>query len=166
MAKGLLVGLTLLVLLAAGWTWTHRRPAPEPAAVAPPRHHEHRPPHGGTPVVLGDEIYHLELVEDPVQGSLRAYVLDGEMERFIRISAAAIDLKATVDGRRETLKMNAVADSATGERVGDTSLLEGRAPWLKGVTRFQGSIPAIEIRGQRFTGVTFQFPEGNDRDAP
>ena len=25
---------------------------------------------------------------------------------------------------------------------------------------------AAEIRGQRFTGVTFLFPEGNDRDAP
>lgn len=166
MAKTLLVGLAFLVLLAGGWTWTHRRQAPGPAAAAPPRHHEHRPPHGGTPVVLGDESYHLELVVDPVQGSLRVYVLDGEMERFIRISAAAIDLKATVAGRRDTLKLKAVADSATGERVGDTSLLEGRAPWLKGVTRFQGTIPAIEIRGQRFTSVTFGFPEGNDRDAP
>ena len=36
-----------------------------------PRPHVPHPPHGGTPVVVGDEAFHLELVRDPVEGMLR-----------------------------------------------------------------------------------------------
>ena len=48
------------------------------------------PPHGGTPVVLGNEAYHLELVVDAASGTLQVYVLDGEMENFVRVSAPSI----------------------------------------------------------------------------
>ena len=79
--------------------------------------HEHRAPHGGTPVVLGDESYHLELVRDADAGKLTAYVLDGEMDNFIRLRAPAIEIVATVAGEKRPLALAAVANSATGETI-------------------------------------------------
>lgn len=139
---------------------------PEPATTAAkPAKHEHHPPHGGTPVVLGDEAYHLELVRDAEAGKLSVYVLDGEMENFIRIAAPSIRIDAMVGGAKQTLTLAAVANSATGEKVGNTSLFEVQADWLKTTADFDGAIPAIEVRGTNFTDVKFNFPKGNDHDA-
>src|SRR5476649_997646 len=96
--------------------------ASAPTADAKPAKHEHHPPHGGTPVVLGAEIYHLEFVLDPANGQLSAYVLDGEMENFLRIAAPSFEVVATVGGVKQTLFLSAVANYATGEKTGDTSL--------------------------------------------
>src|SRR5687767_6368799 len=79
------------------------------------RAHEHKAPHNGTPVVLGAETYHLELVLDSSAGKLRAYVLDAEMENYIRLTSPSFEVIATVAGAKQTLAFNAVADSATGE---------------------------------------------------
>ena len=59
-------------------------PAPEPEGG-----HEHVAPHGGALVELGEELAHLELVHDPTTGTLTAYVLDGEAEQAVRVSASA-----------------------------------------------------------------------------
>lgn len=128
-----------------------------------PAKHEHHPPHGGTPVVLGEEIYHLELVRGD-DGRLSLYVLDGEMENFVRIAAPSITLNVTLNGATRSLQFNAVANSATGETVGDTSLFEARADWLTTTANFDAVIPRLEIRGTTFTNVSFNFPRGNDRD--
>ncbi len=152
-----LVVLAFLLVTAAC-----SRPAASPAATAP--RHEHHPPHGGTPVVLGAELYHLELVRDPVDGRLRAYVLDGELENFIRIAAPTLDLSVTVAGQSHPLGLSAVANPATGESVGDTSCFEGQADWLKTTPTFDAVLARVEIRGTTFTAVAFNFPAGNDRD--
>ncbi len=138
-----------------------RQPAASPAASA---RHEHHAPHGGTPVVLGAELYHLELVRDAADGRLRAYVLDGELENFIRIAAPAIELTATVDGQPRPLVLAAVANPATGETVGDTSCFEGQADWLRTTPAFDAVLVRLEVRGNTFTTVAFNFPRGNDRD--
>ena len=39
--------------------------------------HEHIPPHHGTPVVLGNEEYHVELVLDAPAGKRQELVMDG-----------------------------------------------------------------------------------------
>ena len=135
-----------------------QRPAP---AIAK---HEHHPPHGGTPVVLGHEIYHLEFVLDPAQGTLSAYVLDGEMENFIRVAAPSFELVATVGGVPRKLFLSAVPNMATGESIGNTSLFETSADWLKTTKEFDAVITSLEVRGTTFTGVAFNFPKGNDRD--
>ena len=80
--------------------------------------HEHHPPHHGTPVVLGDEEYHIELVRDAAAGKLSAFVLDGELENFIRIQPESFAVTAKISGRDETLTLKAVANSATGEKIG------------------------------------------------
>ena len=135
-----------------------------PAVVsAVPAKHEHHAPHGGTPVVLGDEVYHLELVLDPDSGKLQAYVLDGEMENFIRSAMPTFEVIASVSGEKRPLIFKAIADAATGEKVGDTALFEAQADWLKSAKTFDGVVTEIAIRGSTFSGVKFNFPNGNDR---
>jgi hypothetical protein len=137
---------------------------PATPAAAPAAKHEHHAPHGGTPVVLGAEIYHLELVLDPAAGKLSAFVLDGEMENFIRVKQPSFEVVATAGGASHTLAFRAVADSATGETVGDTALFEASADWLKSAKNFAGILTSLDVRGTVFTGVAFNFPKGNDQD--
>ena len=134
------------------------------AADAKPAKHEHHPPHGGTPVVLGDEVYHVELVLDAAAGKLQAYVLDGEMENFIRSSVPSFEIVAMINGEEKTLVLHAVPNPATGETVGDTSLFETQADWLKTTKTFDAVVPSIIIRGTKFSDVDFNFPQGNDKD--
>jgi hypothetical protein len=129
-----------------------------------PRPHQHHPPHGGTPVVLGDEAFHLELVRDPGAGTLRAYLLDGEMEAFVRIPATRLTLDVEREGGKATLDLLPVADLATGETVGSTSLFEVQADWLKTTDHFKGVFREVRVQDQTFKTVTFAFPEGNDED--
>lgn len=155
--------LALLLAAALLTGGCSKAPPPAPAAANPP-HHEHKPPHGGTPVVLGDEAYHLELVLDPAVGKLQAYVFDGEMENFIRSAVPSFDIDARVHGATEKLALKAVANEATGEKVGDSAVFEVEADWLKSTPEFDGVIEKITIRGTTFSGVKFNFPKGNDQD--
>jgi hypothetical protein len=151
------IGLFLPLALVTGCN--------KPAAMSSgPHKHEHHPPHGGVPVVLGDEVYHVELVLDAATGTLQAYIFDGELENFIRSSVPSIRIDATVNGAPQTLVLNAVANPATGETVGDTSLFETRADWLKSAREFDASLKSITVRGTTFTDVKFNYPKGNDTD--
>lgn len=153
-------GLALALAAAMVAAGCSRTPAPE----APPHRHEHHPPHGGTPVVLGDEAYHLELVRDPEAGILQAYLLDGEMENFVRSAMPSIEIVARAGGAERTLVLQAVPNPATGETVGDTSLFQARADWLRTTPEFDGTIKGVTVRGSTFSGVAFNFPKGNDTD--
>ena len=157
-----LLSLLLLapLLFAAGCS----RSAPAASVSGTPPKHEHKPPHGGTPVVLGAEVYHLELVRDAASGRLAAYVFDGELENFIRSAAPSIVIVATVRGVPQTLVLAAVPNPATGETVGDTALFETQADWLKTTAEFDAVLQSIAIRGTTFSNVKFNFPRGNDAD--
>jgi hypothetical protein len=133
-------------------------------ASATPRRHVHQAPHGGTPVVLGDEAYHLEFVRDATTGTLQAYVFDGELENFIRSSMLSFDIVTTINGTPQTLTLKAVPNPATGETVGDTSLFEAQADWLKTNPSFDAVLKSLTIRGTTFSGVPFNFPKGNDEN--
>jgi hypothetical protein len=128
----------------------------------PPPAHHHHPPHGGTPVVLGNEDYHVELVLDSATGRLQAYVLDGEMEDFVRSPARSIVVTATVGGVSREVTLAAVPNPATGETVGDTALFEGRADWLTTARDFDGVLRGVTVRGTTYPDVKFNFPRGND----
>lgn len=129
-----------------------------------PYKHVHHPPHSGIPVVLGDEVYHLELVLNAGTGTLQVYVLDGEMEAFIRSSVPSIEITAVVNGTPQTLVLKAVANPATGETIGDTSLFEAQADWLKITKEFDAVLKSITVRGTTFSAVKFNYPKGNDTD--
>ncbi len=156
--------LVLLLLVPVVLLTGCAKSAPASAAVPPSAKHEHHPPHGGTPVVLGDNAYHVELVLEAGTGKLSAYVLDGDMENFIRSAVPSFEISVLVNGEMKALTLRAVANPATGETVGDSSLFEAQADWLKTTKTFDGVIKSLAIRGTTFTDVDFDFPEGNDKD--
>lgn len=125
--------------------------------------HEHTAPHGGTLVVLGDEFAHLELVLDAETGKLTAYVLDGEAENPIRLEQEEIEMKIGAGGKDYlALKLKAVPSVLTGETAGDSSEFSVQSDRLKGIERFGAVITSITIKGKKFEGVEFGFPEGNE----
>lgn len=134
------------------------------AADAAPAKHEDHPPHGGTPVVLGDEQFHLELVRDAATGTLSGYVLDDEMEEFVRIAAPSLVLDVRRGGKTQRLVLSPVADLATGETVGNTSLYQGQADWLRTEGHFDATLEPVTIQGSAFGPTPFNFPSGNDRN--
>ena len=119
--------------------------------------HTHRAPHGGTLVEIGQHAYNVELVRDAAAGKLTAYVLDGHAENFIRVTMPSFELIAITGGERKPLTMRAVANTATGETVGDTSQFEAQADWLKTTGEFPGLIPSIAIRGTKFDNFALQM---------
>lgn len=124
--------------------------------------HEHKPPHGGTPVELGEEEYHVELVRDAAAGKMQAFIFDGELESFVRIPAASFTIGASVAGKEESLVFQAVPNAATGETVGDTALFEARADWLKTTPEFDAVLKEITVRAKTYTNIAFNFPRGTD----
>ena len=153
-----------LALSAALMAGCGKKESEAPPAAA--HKHEHKPPHGGTPVVLGKEEFHLELVLDPASGVLQAFVFDGELENFVRIDAASFEIVAKPAGKEETLVFKPVANGATGEKAGDTALFEARADWLKTTAAFDAVLRELTVRSHKYQGVAFNFPKGNDTDEP
>jgi hypothetical protein len=154
--------LTLLLLFPVLLLGACGQSEPVKTAATAPKAHEHKAPHGGTAVELGEEAFHLELVKEDT-GKLSAYVLDGEMENFIRIASPTFEIAATVAGQSQTLVFRAVASTATGETVGNTSHFEAEAAWLKSTPIFDGVLTRLEVKGAVFTAVAFSFPKGNDK---
>ena len=111
---------------------------------------------------MGEEEYHVEFVCDPATGKLRAFVMDGELESFIRIAAPSLEVAAQVADKEETLTFQPVANNATGEKVGDTSLFEAQADWLKRATNFDAVLKEITVRTKTYTNISFNFPKGSD----
>ena len=122
--------------------------------------HAHAAPHGGTLIELGEHAFNVELVRDAATGKLTAYLLDGHAENFVRVSAPSFEITATVAGAKKTLTLVAVANAATGEKVGATSQFEATADWLKTTAGFNGVITALTIRDNAFKGVAFTFTQG------
>lgn len=127
-------------------------------------HHEHVAPHGGTLVVFGDEFAHIEFVLDQTTGELTGYVLDGEAEKSVRLSQKTIELKVHREDVESdfTLQLSAIANVLTGETEGDTSQFEAQSDALRGASEFHAEIVSIEVMGQMFTHIDFEFPEGNE----
>ncbi len=150
MKKSLLSVVALLALLALVGCAKHDSPSAGGG-------HVHQAPHGGKLVELGQHAYNVELVRDTATGTLTAYLLDGHAENFIRIAAPAIEVTAFSGGQNRTLALQAVANTVTGETVGNTSQFEAQADWLKSGGELNGEISATEIRGTRFGPAAFQL---------
>lgn len=126
--------------------------------------HAHEAPHGGTLVVLGDELAHVEFVLVSESGELTAYVLDRDAKNGIRLAQPDITLKITRGFKEFEVKLTAQAVELTGETVGDTSTYKGQHDELKGATDFEVNMAAIQIKGIDFADTAFPFPEGNEQD--
>jgi hypothetical protein len=152
--------MLLAPALVAGLGGCSKAPevAPDPAGV---QVHHHHAPHGGTVVVLGQNEYHVELVVDDAIGGLQAYILDDDLENFVRSTSASITFEATAHGSTHEVTLAAVANSETGETVGDTALFSGGAEWLKATPQFDGMLKSIAVRGTTYSDVKFNFPKGS-----
>lgn len=150
------IGWTAAVLVAGCGP---SAPAPVPAPGS--SHHKHLPPHGGTVVELGSEQHHLELVHEAGSDQIAAFVLDGEMENFIRISQPQFQVRV-MRPALGLLEFQAVERSATGERVGDTSEFAASAPWVKTNAVFDGTLSEIKIAGRTYRDISFNYPKGNE----
>ena len=150
-----MVGLVAMALGGSACNRSAATTTTKTTTPSPPQAH-------GTAVELGREEFHLELVLDPPAGRLTGYVLDGELEKFVRIAAPSLRLVARVKDTDQPLEMHAIASAATGETVGDTSQFEATADWLKTTTRFDARLPEIIIRGKTYRDVSFNFPKGNE----
>jgi len=119
--------------------------------------HAHTAPHGGILVELGEHAYNLELLRDPATGKLTVWVLDGHAENFVRIASPSIELVAMPAGQFTPVSLKAMANTVTGETVGNTSQFETQADWLKTAGEFAG-IVTVEIKGSKFEKISFVLP--------
>ena len=125
--------------------------------------HHHEPPHGGTVIRLGDESFHMEWVKDLEAGIMRCFIMDGHLEKFIRITQVSFDVSVhPADGPRLQWTFHAAENRATGEQVGDTSEFHAQLSALPNKNTFEGNILAVHISGQQFENVAFKYPEGNE----
>ncbi len=136
------------------------RPTP-PVAEGVITPHLHHSPHGGTAVELGKEEYHLELVHETGSPQMTAYILDGELEKFIRLPLAEFIIR--VKGQNsEMLRFQASGNPATGEKVGDTSEYIASSSWLTNHAEFDGVLVEIKIGTKTYQEVAFSYPKGNE----
>ncbi len=117
------------------------------SADTPDRHagHLHEPQNGGVPIAIGDDQFYLELVHEPGAALMSAYVFDGHMEDYVRLSQSSFEIKVTDPKPERVLSFHAVANRATGETEGTPALFQAESDWLKQLTRFDGVILSIEI---------------------
>ena len=116
-------------------------------------------PHAGTPVQVGDHGFHLELVHDPIDGKMLAYVLDGHMERAVEVPVTSFELIARAGGEEHRLMFTA-ATNAPNASAEKTSVFSAPAAALAKVNAFEGVIPTITLDGKTFEAVTFSYPKG------
>jgi hypothetical protein len=131
--------------------------------------HEHTAPHGGTLIVLGNEVAHVELVLDAESGQLTAYVLDGEAEQAVRIARSVLPLMIEVGEAGEEaslVPLHAVENPLTGEKLDDTSEFRGQSDLLIGREFFSATLTDITVKGFNFQDVMFSFPQGNETVLP
>ena len=124
-------------------------------------HEDHAPPHGGTPVVVAEDKFHLELVLDASAARMQAFVLDGHLENYVALTETNFLLLAKTGGREEQLTFHRAADPASGKVPEKSSVFEANAGWLKGVREFEGSFPSITLNGTTFSNISFSFPKGS-----
>ena len=95
----------------------HIKPA-DPGAHDHHHHHhdeEHKAPHGGTLVALGDHQYHAEIAWDETAKTITVYVLDGEAEKAVPIDAKEIVLAIGIGKNAETHKFTAKPQENDGD---------------------------------------------------
>lgn len=113
-------------------------------------------PHGGLLLDAGDDFAHVELVFDSTTGTLSAYILDGEAEEAVPMKQTTILVSLTQPAK--TLKLKALVSPLVGEKPGGTSSYSLTSPALRGLTQVKGVLVKIDINGQVFKNLAFQFP--------
>jgi hypothetical protein len=124
-------------------------------------HHVHTAPHGGELYELGPHGsgFNFELFLNET-GKLNLYVLDAHAENFVRIKQTQIEILFT-DSNRSSLSLEAVEDSATGEKVGDTSRFQSPGS-IHDLLPIQGFLKEISVGSKTYSEQPISF-SGNSK---
>ena len=119
--------------------------------------HVHEPLLGGQLMALGEHGsgYNLELLIDE-NNRFSVYILDAHAENFVRIEQESLQMNLS-DENTTSLILHAVADSATGETVGNTSHFKTKGTVEKFLP-LNGIIEMIEIGSKQYSEIEFFFP--------
>ncbi len=117
--------------------------------------HQHAAPHGGLLAEVGRHQFNVELVHNPVAGTLTLYTLDAHAENFVRTAMPSVELLVRAGQEARTVTLLPVANAATGETVGATSQYQADAAWLKGATGLTGTITRLDFNGAAFEQIPF-----------
>ena len=120
--------------------------------------HVHEPLLGGQLMALGEHGsgYNLELLIDE-KNHFSVYILDAHAENFVRIEQESLQMNLS-DENTTSLILHAVADSATGETVGNTSHFKTKGTVEKFLP-LNGIIEMIEIGSKQYSEIEFLFPD-------
>ena len=119
--------------------------------------HSHQPLRGGRLVEIGAHVAQVEIVHDPAAGTLAAYVMDGHASRAVRLPAKSLRVRIQVGGEEFAFDLKPVADTLTGDTVGDTSHFEISADLLERIRDFRGVIVELHVFDRVFRDVTFTY---------
>jgi hypothetical protein len=119
--------------------------------------HVHEPLLGGQLMALGEHGsgYNLELLIDE-NNRFSVYILDAHAENFVRIEQESLQVDLS-DGNTTSLILHAVADSATGETLGNTSHFQSKET-VENFLPLNGIIQTIEIGSKQYSEIEFFFP--------
>jgi hypothetical protein len=120
--------------------------------------HVHEPLLGGQLMALGEHGsgYNLELLIDE-NNRFSVYILDAHAENFVRIEQESLQVNLS-DENTTSLILHAVADSATGETIGNTSHFQSKETVEKFLP-IEGVIQMIEIGSKQYFEIDFAFPK-------
>ena len=123
--------------------------------------HHHEAPHGGILIELGDHFGLMEVLHDPIKGSVNAWFLDGCADNYVRLVKQKIKLvihgrflKKSVSGTIP-FELSPKANPLTGENKYSTSQYQLVHEQLKDVPRLKGMILNVTYKGHDFTNLTF-----------
>lgn len=116
---------------------------------------EHKAPHGGVLLEVGEEIAHLELVHDAKEGKATIYVLDGKAEKAVAIKDAPKINLMTADGAKQI-----VTKAVEPDKEGLASQFEAKDDALK-ADPLKGRI-AITIGEKKYNVELKEGEDGHD----
>ena len=123
--------------------------------------HIHQPLRGGVLMELGKHGsgYNLEILQNP-QDQLEIFILDAHAENYVRIAQPSIEL--TLSDSNQTMSLEAVADPATGEAVGNSALFRAESN-ISSKLPLQGTLRSLKIGSKTYTDQPFKF-SGNPQN--
>lgn len=155
-----LIALCLVLLLPAALA-AGCNGKPQPPATSGGGHGGHEPPPGWCGVAVGDHFAHLAVKTDPATGQIDVQIFDGHFEHPVRIKDASVTIRVKLPpGEFVDVQCAAVADTLSGETVGDSSTFRGQDDALKKLETFDAIFQGATIKGQEAPKVEFPYPKG------
>ena len=142
--------------------------------------HSHPPPRGGIMIELGDHEYQVEFKIQKDLDVFTMWIMDGHAEDPVRIAAPKVEMVVSqpdavsrkfsaesafggppgsdpIIEEPFTITFSPIANENTGEKVGDTSQFDAPLAELKDLTKFNGTIATLTIRGKTFKDVKLAY---------